>query len=179
MILRIQKSKIKNKNNINYDGYTLVELLVVLLVFSILSYIIVQSLALSLRGSRKSENINQVKENIEYAMSVMERNLKNAKAIVGGTCSSILLTYQDYYNTNPNPFFSCVNGSSGFIASGSARLTSNEVFIDCTTTVFNCPAPQPGVPPSIEITLNGRDANSTGAESAQVTSKTRILLRAY
>lgn len=171
MINKIQKNKI-------ISGYTLIELLVVLMVFTVLAYVIVQSLALSLRGSRKSENLGQVNNNVEYAMKVMERHLRNARSIV--SCNSTQVVYSDEYNTSPNPQFVCSGGANGWIASGSARLTSNQIFIDCSVgNVFLCPAPVAGVPPSITINLNGRDANSAGAESAEVTSTTKLLLRTY
>ncbi|OGM28435.1 hypothetical protein A2962_04740 [Candidatus Woesebacteria bacterium RIFCSPLOWO2_01_FULL_39_61] len=180
MIYQAQKTNIKNQKSKAFSGYTLIELLVVLLVFTILAYVIVQSLALSLRGSRKSENLGQVKGNVEYAMNVMERHLRNARGIPVGGCTPNQITYQDEWGTATNPYFSCVGGANGYIASGSARLTSTEIYIDCTAgNVFDCPPPTAGVPPSIIINLVGRDANSSGAEGADVTSTTKLLLRIY
>lgn len=161
-------------------GYTLIELLVVLLIFSILSVVVVQSLALSLRGSRKSESIGQVRENVEYAANIMDRLLRNAQDIV--SCTSTQIVYRDEFNTTPNPQFNCLGGANGYIASGSGslRLTSTTVYIDCATSpVFTCPAATPGVPESIDIRLIGRDVDSFGAEGATVTSTSKILLRTY
>ena len=163
---------------ISKKGYTLIELLVVLMVFSVLTVLVVQSLALSLRGSRKSENITQVRENVEYALNVMDRLLRGAKSVT--SCTGTQIAYVD--NSDFPTQFDCLGGVEGYIASGSGnlRLTSDSVFIDCDTNpVFTCPVPLPGVPPLVEVSIDGRDANSSEAEGASVTSRTRILLRAY
>ena len=179
MIKKISNFKFQISN-----GYSLIELLVVLMVFSVLTVLVVQSLSLSLKGSRKSENITQVRENTEYAMNVMDRLLKGAKSVT--SCTGTQIIYFDNYDfeTQFDCLYTVPYGTKGYIASGSGamrvRLTSSSVYIDCTTNpVFTCPAPIPGVPPLVEISIDGRDANSTGEEGASVTSRTRILLRVY
>src|SRR3989344_5347971 len=102
-----------------YKGFSIVEMLVVLSIFSVLAILATQSIILTLKGSRKSESIVEVKENVEVAMSTMERLLRNSKSI---SCSgnNLQLTYVDEYN-QPGSFV-CSGGADGYIASGSALI---------------------------------------------------------
>jgi prepilin-type N-terminal cleavage/methylation domain-containing protein len=165
------------KNKYYIAGYSLIELLVVLVVFSVLTIILTQSMASSLRGSRKSENIIEVKQNIDFALSTMERLLRNAQSL---TCTSnVRLDYIDEHGAAG--VFQCSGGLNGHIASGSAalRLTNSLVYIDCSAGVFQCPLPAAGVPPRVEIVLRGRDVFTPGVESAVVSSPVRVQLRTY
>lgn len=162
------------KQQIFKKGFSLVEILVVILIFSILAVITTQTLVLSLRGSRKSESVARVRENIDYSLSVMQRLLRNAKSV---NCpdNKTVSFIDEYGNTGQ---FVC---TSEQIASGSAqiRITSPNVNIDCSGTVFTCPSPTPPAPPSVIISIKASDAKTSGAESAQVTVTSKVLLRAY
>src|SRR3989344_481874 len=196
---KIQDSRFRNKESemvkkdpISYflypisrksEGFSLVEMLVVMVVFSILAIVTTQTLVVSLRSSKKSESIVVVKQNVDYAQSTMERLLRNAQKIT--VCSATggdQIDYLDENNTTGR--FRCVtSGSDRYIASGSAalvRLTSPEVQVSCGS-VFKCSLnPNPNVPPSIEINLEAVLAGlGTGLEGAKVTSSTKILLRTY
>ncbi len=158
-------------------GYSIIELLVVLSVFSVIAIIATQSIVLTLRGSRKGESLITVRENLDFAFGVMERHIRGAKSIE--TCSNTKIQYLDAEGTTTD--FSClVDGDSiGYIASGSARLTSTDVNVNCSGTIFNCPTPAPGVPPTVIINVTASDKDSSGVEGAQITTSTRILLRTY
>ena len=65
-------------------GMSLLEILVVVAIFSILGVIVTRSVLLTLRGSKKSESQVKVRENVNYALAVIERQLRNADSIV--TC---------------------------------------------------------------------------------------------
>ncbi len=167
-----------------YRGYSIIELLVVVAVFGILALVTTQTIVLTLRGSKKSESLITVRENLDYAFSAMERHIRSAKKIIPSECTAIRLEYTDQWGKKA--VFSCEGGSNGYIASGSAllaspdRLTSDEVAVDCTATpVFFCNFPATGTPPSVEIDVTASSADVSGAEGAQVTSSTRILLRTY
>jgi prepilin-type N-terminal cleavage/methylation domain-containing protein len=158
-------------------GFSLIELLVVISVFSILAIMATQSLLLSLRGSRKSEALSRVRENLDYSLAVMERQLHNAKSV---DCpSSTEISYYDY-DGNPTTF-SCLDidgsgGNPGYIASGSARLTISE--IDITQCNVTCNVSD-GLTSSITISLSAEDITTEGTEGAQITTQTNISLRAY
>lgn len=156
------------------SGLSLIEILVVITVFSILAILATRGVLLTLRGSRKSDALGSVRENVGYSFAVMERNLRNAQTL---SCTSA--TRVDYTDQNDSAgYFSCENvGSSGYIASGSARLTSDQVNV--TSCSFTCEAATTGVPPAVDIDVTAQDANTQGAEGGQVTVQTRINLRTY
>lgn len=174
----MRKCKAKRKNI--KAGFSIIELLVVVAIFSTLAVLATQSVVLTLRGSKKSESLIEVRENVNYAMSIMERLIRNAKEDAL-SCSDLVLNYTDQYG-NPADF-TCEGGSNGWIASSSARLTSEDIVVDCSSgggnVVFDCPVPLGNAPPSVEITITAEDANSFAAEGAQVTTSTKILLRSY
>ena len=176
-----QMSKVKCQKS-KFDGYSIVELLVVVTIFSFLAIIATQAVVLTLRGSRKGESLISVRENLDYAFAIMERQLRSARSITSccpsnTPCTSDTLVYEDSERNITD--FACVGGASGYIASESARLTTSDIIVDCTQTIFKCPVAVPGVAPTVLITVTAYDADSAGIEGASVTTSTRILLRTY
>lgn len=155
-------------------GVSLLELLVVITIFSVLAILATRGVLLTLRGSRKSDSLGRVRENVDYSLSVMERHLRNADDV--SCVSSTNISYQTKQGATGN--FSCESvGTDGYVASSSARLTNEE--IDISACSFTCDPGGSGVPPSVSISLTGQDANLEGAEAAQVTTTTTIYLRTY
>lgn len=153
-------------------GISIIELLVVVLVFAVISVLATQTIALSLRGSRKSESSIAVRENLNYALSVMERQLHNAESV---SCpSATTIAYNDALSQAAD--FTCDLGM-GFVASSSAQLTGSNVQVMACS--FICDPGSPGVPPSVMISITAQDANAVGVEQTQLTTDTRILLRTY
>ncbi|OGM15384.1 hypothetical protein A2V56_03090 [Candidatus Woesebacteria bacterium RBG_19FT_COMBO_42_9] len=153
-------------------GFSVIEILVVVLVFVTLAVLATESLLLSLRGSKRSESSIGVRENLNYALSIMERQLHNAESIT--LCTPTEITYTD---TNAlTAKFSC-DLTNGFVASSSAQLTSSEVRI--TACNFTCTTGSAGIPASVSISLTAEDADSGGLEQQQVTTNTQIMLRTY
>jgi prepilin-type N-terminal cleavage/methylation domain-containing protein len=167
--INCQKFKVKYQ-----QGFSLVEMLVVIFIFSILAIITTQAIATSLRSSQKSESIGKVRENVDFSISTMERLLRNAQ---NATCSGSSMTYVD--GNNQPGSFSCM-GSPAYIASGSAnvRITGTDIVVNCAETSFVCPPPS-GAPQSITITVSATTAGVTGPEAASVKSSTKMLLRTY
>jgi prepilin-type N-terminal cleavage/methylation domain-containing protein len=158
------------------DGFTLIEMMVVVLIFSIVGVLVTRSVALSLRNSRKSESIGKVRENIDYVLNVMEREIRNAESIE--SCLSTRLDYKD--ENGIDRYFLCNSGGYIVLNSATGRLTNPTVTIDCTTTtVFACSIGTPGVPDSVDININARSNDLTGSEGFNVSSSTKILLRTY
>lgn len=156
------------------SGLSLIEILVVITVFSILAILATRGVLLTLRGSRKSDALGSVRENVGYSMAVMERNLRNAQTI---DCSSpTRIDYTDPNNTTG--YFSCEDvGSGGYISSSSARITNDQTSV--TACSFSCTAATTGVPPSVDINITAEDKNAQGAEAGQITIQTRVNLRTY
>lgn len=69
--------KIRNRN-----GFTLVEILIVLSILSILSIIFVQIFFRSLRGSSKAQILGIVKQNGQSALDSMDKSIRTADKIV-------------------------------------------------------------------------------------------------
>jgi len=176
----------RRKTNIK-KGYSIIELLVVIAIFSIISVIVSQSLVLSLRGSKKSESVIEVKNNVDVALSTMERLLRNAKSIDCSTAHASggsQVKYVDEFGANT--LFACVVDSTNgnYIASGSAspkKLTNNSaVEVTNCVSVFSCPVIA-NSPPMVEISIKAQHKNNDilGSEGAIVESRTRVLLRTY
>lgn len=159
-------------------GVSLVEILVVIAVFAILGIVTTQAVLLTLRGTKKSEAVIKVRENLNYAMAVMERQLRNSEEITS-TCpgGGLSINYRDERGAAAS--FSCVNvgPSAGYVASGSAQLTSTDITV--TSCSFSCTTGTSSNPPSVTISLTGKGASDTGVTGAEVSVETKIFLRTY
>ena len=167
------------------DGFSLIEMLVVITVFSILAILATQSLATSLRGTRKSESIGHVRENIEYAMTIMERSLRTASELDCPEPPLPATPKEIVFKTisNVEAKFECTGNN---IASSSGAITRNLInatdvnIIGCgTDTRFTCNQGTGGNPDSVVIRVTAQEKNNSGVESASYTSETTILLRNY
>lgn len=162
----------------NNKGISLIEILVVVSIFAILGIITARSVLLTIQGSKKTESTVRVRENLSYAMGVIERNIRNANKI--STCpnpSPSLLTYVDTQGATTT--FSCINigSTNGYVASGSASLTSSTVNV--TACSFVCALGDSGKPPSVTVTIQAKDKSTSGAESSDVKVTNKVLLRNY
>ena len=161
----------------NILGFTLLEILVVITIFGLLGILISQAVLLTIGGTKKSEGLIKVRENLDYAMGVIDRQLRNANSIP--TCPNTDTTILSYTDQNGNASsFSCVNvgSGSGYVASGSATLTDSS--IDISTCSISCTTDQTN-PPVVNINIVGSDKNATGAQKATVTISSQVSLRSY
>ena len=158
-------------------GLSLLEILVVIAIFSILGILVTRSVLLTLRGSKKSESLYKTRENLSYATSVIERHIRNAEVISSCPFSgSSLINYVDKNGVIGS--FSCLDiDTDGYIASASARITSEDV--DITSCSFSCESDNSINPPIVSISVVGQDKNATGIENSQVSISTQIQLRSY
>lgn len=143
-IFYIQFSKIKFQI---YSGFTLIELIVTVALFSIIASVGTEVLVLTLRNSSKSEITKEVRQNGDYMMQVIQNMIRNARD-VEGLCNisstSVTLTNADGYQT----VFRCENGK---IASNSAyppatptvayNLSSDSVTLTSCNFTLICPTP--------------------------------------
>ena len=158
-------------------GISLIEMLIVVAIFAVLGVIISRVILTTLRGSSRSDNLVKVRDNLDYALSVMERQIRNAESV--SPCPNSDTTRIDFRDSNGiAAYFACTNvGAGGYVASGSARLTSDQVAI--TACSLTCSPAAGRVPTSVDISLEARGANQTGIERAVVTAATKIFLRTY
>lgn len=154
------------------SGLSLIEILVVVTIFAILGVIVTRAIILTLQGSQKSTSLVAVRENLDYSMSIIERQIRNANSVDCVNSSGTNLIYTDQYQ-NPSSF-TC-NGTS--VASGSATLTSSAVSVQCS---FSCVIPSDSTTqPYVVVSLTGKPTGVTGIQSSTVTTNTRIYLRDY
>jgi len=159
-------------------GMSLIEILVVVSIFAILAIITTRSVLLTLQGSKKSESLVKVRENLGYSMGVVERQIRNANAIA--ECPNSDANVVNYTDQNGNPAsFSCVNvgSTNAYVASGSARLTSTEITV--TSCSFVCTPGTSANPPLVSVTLEAKDAAAVGIQNSSVSTTTQIYLRNY
>lgn len=164
-------------------GISLVEILIVITIFALLGLIVSSSLILTIHGTKKSDAAIKVRENINYSLSVIERNLRNAKSVTvcaeeGDTNPDNYksITYIDQYGVSST--FSCVNTGSdnSYIASGSAKLSSGDVNV--TNCSFSCAQPEDlSKPPFVSVEISATNTGGSGVLNASVSAETRIYLR--
>lgn len=186
------REKIPEIQNTKYQilntGFTLIEILIVITIFAVLGIIVTESIILSLQGSKKSEGLVAVRENLDYSTGIMERQLRNANSIDGCGAEQPSTTAISYYDQDGKlASFSCLdsgttnnNGTRDvYIASGSGnlRLTSNSVAITscsiiCTESINNNP-------PYVDINISAKSAILSAQQQSAVTTSVRVYLRNY
>lgn len=159
----------------NILGFSLLEMLVVLAVFSLLAIVSTSALLLAIRGAKKSDATARVRENVDFAVATMERQIRNASSIESCASDKIVFDDPDFAST----FFSCVNigMDDAYVASGSARLSAQEVIV--TECSFSCLTDSSGNINEVDIFLSAIDRNSQGAESSGFKTNTKVILRTY
>ena len=169
-------------------GFSLIEMLIVVGVFSVLAIIITQTLASSLRSSKKSDNLGKVRENVEYAMNYIERTLRTAKRLdfddipVGvpyDRCDDGDNNILYFYNGNGvSENFTYIGSPTYAIRYNGSNITSNSIRV--TAFSITCTSGISGEPDSVTITITAQDSSTTtSAESVKYTATTRISLRNY
>lgn len=178
----MQISKYSNKFKIkNSNGMSLIEILVVVAIFAILGIIVTRAIILTVGGSRKSESLIKVRENLDYASSVIERQIRNANSITNCAGQSSTPGTLNYVDQDGNPSsFSCVNvggSSNGYVASGSAQLTNSAInVISCS---FSCSVGTSANPDVVGYTIEANDSTAVGTQNSTVTISNTISLRNY
>ena len=157
-------------------GISLIEILITVTIFAVLGILVTRSVALTLQSSKKSEAMVAVRENLDYSMSVIERQIRNANSI-SCTPPYLVLAYTD--QNNQSSAFSCQGTAQNYsVASGSAMLTSIAM-VKITACSFTCGAGTSTNQPYVNVTLTGQSATLTGSQSSPETVNTRIYLRNY
>jgi prepilin-type N-terminal cleavage/methylation domain-containing protein len=180
--LRIMGKTKKRTHNtyfmIHDSGLSLLEVLVVVALFAVLGIVISRSIILTLQGSQKSESLVRARENLDYSLAVIERQIRNATSIT--ECPNTDTNIINYTDQNGRAgSFSCVNvgQADSYVASGSARLTSDAVSL--VTCSFTCTLGTGDKPPVVAVDLEVKNANASGAQSSVVSATTQIYLRSY
>lgn len=175
----------------NSKGYTLIELLAVMIIMITVGVIVAAILVSSLRGSSKTNTIDTVRKNGNYTILQISKMLEFAQSF-GGIYDSQTSTYKtDCANPsvhsssikivsfdNQQTIFSCnMSANPPTIASNSSTLiNTNEVSL--TSCYFTC-SRNITVPPTIGInlTLSQKASNTTFEKSQTISFQTSVILR--
>ena len=181
-------------------GFTLLELLVVVVIFTLISVVVAQVFFTTMRSNNKTEIVREVKQNGDRAMEIITRLVQNAKFIqlpsscperplVGETIDSVSLTNFDGGQT----ILACeVKDGIARIASTSASQTvylmnTNVTLIDpvdktnaCTNHALAFTCTSVGDTPSyitIGFSLRQKNSSASVVDTASETFQTTVTLR--
>ncbi len=163
------------KKTVNNSAFSLIEILIVITIFAVIGLLSTRSIFLTIRGAKKSDSLVRVRENVNYSLSVIERQLRNSESVTCPNASTDILNYISLEGTTTT--FSCITGGADkYIASGSGRLTSSDISVTscsfvCTTAVNS--------PPSVKVSIEAVDTESQSIEKGSVSIQTEIVVRNY
>lgn len=163
-------------------GFSLIETLVVVALFAFIGIVVSQSTAVSLTGSRKAEASTRVRENLNSALGVIERQLRSAKSISSCTNTRVDFINEDGASStiSCNPSSNCTSTTQTYVYLNSStfRLTNTDS-VCLTECQFTCTQASANVPYSVNVVLEGRSKNEIGVEDTTIRTGTSVNLRAY
>lgn len=163
------------------SGFTLIEIMIVVGILGIIAVVGSGVFFSILRGSTKTKTLQMVKQNGGYAISVMERMIRNARALTSPTADSTVSSITIKNPDSGQTTFSC-EGTPAKIASNGAFLLSNEVKVSNCNNIFEVKVGQPGIRPAvvkINFKLSPAGTPSRPEEQAEVNFQTTVTLRNY
>lgn len=168
-------------------GFTLIELLAVVFVFIAVSTLITSILVGALRGNNKTNTINTVQVNGDYAITQMAKSIRGATSLLSPfpcstpsnptTSSSLQLRFPDGNITT----YSCLNNGNPVITSNSASLIDT-TSVSVSSCQFTCSQDTPTDYPIIGIQFSLQSASSSNfteqkASSSAIQFQTAVVLR--
>lgn len=159
------------------NGYTLIELMIVVVAFSVIALIASETIIVTVRSAYKADAVTKVRQNIDYAFDSMERQIRGAKSITSA-CDGTSYQSITILDQNSNPVtFSCnninSNGAVSSIASSSASLTSNISISFCS---FVCTKGTGSTPTSVTMSVTATDTKN---QNAPITATSQVTIRSY
>jgi len=164
------------KSSSREHAFTLIEILVVVSLFTIIAVITGQSLIRILGSTSSSNSTARARENLEHALSIMDRALMNAKEVTACTTSPMRVEYST--NNETGRYFECKDfGGVTTLEQDGESLVSDE--IDLTVCRMTCLTPSGYTSPNaVQIELEGVDIEGAYT-SVPVNMQTTIILRSY
>lgn len=159
----------------SFRGYTLIELVVVAGILGIIGVISVALFLATIRGGGKSSALNSVRSNGDYAITQMERMIRNARGIVG-TCQSGTGTIEIKNPDGGTTTFS--KNAEGKIASNAGVLISNDVSLDGPLTI-DCVSQSSKAPELVTIGFTLQKGTSSSRDFAEAYFSTTVQLRSF
>lgn len=159
-------------------GFSLIEILVVIGLFALIGIVTSQAVLTTLKGSRVIDSEANIRQNVDYAMNIIERNLRNSKEITEcpNTTDPTKIDYVDPSGQDQSIFY-VSSGDDRYVAvtSNDNRLTSNQVRVTnfsiiCSPAIGNASA-------EVNVTITATDPNATSDEAATITTSNKVVLR--
>jgi prepilin-type N-terminal cleavage/methylation domain-containing protein len=190
-IKKTQNAKGKKQN----FGFTLVEILVVVGILGLIVVVASTIFFTTSKSSSKTKALTTVKQNGDYALSVMERLIRDSEEVITNSdnkvCESGMKKIKLKRIDGTTVEFACSGEgtANGQIASNSARLTSDEVKVDSCSFDCSCPTAYPNCTGegakfypktvTIKFTLSQFGATVRPEEQATLNFQTTITTRNY
>ncbi len=185
----------------NNRGFTLVELLAVAVVMVVVSVIVTATITSSLRGTTKTNTINDVRQNGNYAIAQVSKMIEYAKSFNGisndynGPFDSNCVNLVPSLTPTPTPSqykyiaitgfdngqttFSCsqINNVSTIASNSAPLIDTNLVSVDSCS--FTCERARITDPPIIGInfSLSKKTTSSLFENKSSVSFKTSVKMR--
>lgn len=182
----------------NQKGYTVIELLAVLVVMVSVGVIITSVLFTSLRGTGKSNIVNEVRQNGNYAISQMSRMIEFSQIFGGVSTDGTTYTANCVAIVPPSPtptappvqyshikvtsfdnreiVFSCSGNPLTVASNGAALIDTNRV--EVTSCYFSCTQNSINDAPVIKINFTVSDRNATFVENqANIPFETSVSMK--
>lgn len=168
---------------IKKDGFTLIELLITIAILGIIGGVGSAIFFTSLKTTSKAEIAKEVKQNGDYALTIMERMIRNAKSVsscTGGTVTSLLITNQDGGQTTFAFNLGTKIASVSSVPLGTYYLTNDKVILTGIANNFTCMRVV-NRPDTVRINFSLSQANAAARaeETANTTFQTTVSLRTY
>lgn len=190
----IQKFKIKNLKLKIEEGFTLLEMTIVMGIFLVIGTIIVSILSSTFNGNTKVRVSNNVAQNGNYALSIISNLLINSQQFESIETGSTVTTLCSSSGTTGKAV--SVTGFDGGVTKLSCKdtgttpeytISSNSaILIDKTqvqlatdsTCMFTCTQVDEFSPPRIDIVFTLKNSTGTAAEkTGSATFRTSVSLR--
>lgn len=157
-------------------GFTLLELMVVISLIGLISVSAIGLFFRSIRGTGKTQSIQIVDQNSQFALTTIERFIINARQVTdvsGAPCpnSGPSLTL-----LNADGFATTFSLSDDRIASNSDYISSDDVII--SNLQFTCTTPA-GAPDRITVSFDASHADTAGDVATSQSFTTSANLRTY
>lgn len=165
-------------------GYTFIELLAVVSIFSVIGIAIMSILFTTLRGSKKSEVLVTLKQNGDFALSQMSNNIRYAESLdIPASCTTPVTTKTITISSatdNGQTTYACPAVATDGITSNSASLVDTNA-VAVTACDFVCTQQSAYDPPTINITftLTPKNANGLPENTGTLPFQTSVTMRNF
>lgn len=161
------------------SGFTLIELLIAVGIFAVVGTIAVSVLSFTLRGSKKSDSIEVIRQSGDAALSKMVRTIRYAKSLDSPSCTPAAVTQEISVTslTDSKTTYSCTAMANAITENAASLIDTNTTLVqNCS---FECRQPSTLDMPSITIkfTLVSKDTTGFFENKVSIPFETSVSMR--